>query len=424
MFRHRDHGYGRRDGGTDSSHSDQPVGVVRPVPRARRHGGDRRRLGDRVPGGPRRRRRRRRRARPRREEAAVPADGARDAGHRPVACRAAPPGRPLRRGRLDVHRRGLGRPAGHLVARRAAEGRGRRRRRRHARGGGAAVRARRQGPAQGARQEGQGAGREPARRAARRQPRPAGAAARRDRGRPQGAAARLPGPRVRHGLRAAPDLGRPPARALRRLVRVLPALGGRRQGLRGRAAQRHLPHRDRAVAGRRRDGLRRRVPAADPPDRQGQPQGSQHRAVPRRSAARHRRARPGIAVGDRLRRGRPRRDPPGAGDDRGLRRLRRPHLRARHGDRARPRAAGRARPPVGHRAPGVVHHPRGRLDRLRREPAEEVPGHLPGQLRQRPRGHLRRGAPRRPALDLARRAHLPRRQPAHQAAVVLGADHR
>ena len=52
-------------------------------------------------------------------------------------------------------------------------------------------------------------------------------------------------------------------------------------------------------------------------------------------------------------------------------------------------------PPVGQRAPGVVHDPRRRHDRLRREPAEEVPGHLPDQLRQRPRRHLRRGAARR-----------------------------
>ena len=36
-------------------------------------------------------------------------------------------------------------------------------------------------------------------------------------------------------------------------------------------------------------------------------------------------------------------------------------------------------------APGVVHHPGRRHHRLRREPAEEVPGHLPAQLRQRPR---------------------------------------
>ena len=37
------------------------------------------------------------------------------------------------------------------------------------------------------------------------------------------------------------------------------------------------------------------------------------------------------------------------------------------------------------RAPRVVHRAPRRLDRLRGEPAEEVPGHLPDQLRQRPR---------------------------------------
>ncbi len=55
-----------------------------------------------------------------------------------------------------------------------------------------------------------------------------------------------------------------------------------------------------------------------------------------------------------------------------------------HGGRARLRAAVRPRPPVGRRAPGVVHRAPRRHDRLRGEPAEEVPGHLPGQLRQRP----------------------------------------
>ena len=49
------------------------------------------------------------------------------------------------------------------------------------------------------------------------------------------------------------------------------------------------------------------------------------------------------------------------------------------------------------RAPGVVHHQARRHDRLRGEPAEEVPGHLPDQLRQRPRGHLRRVPAGRPA---------------------------
>ena len=72
-------------------------------------------------------------------------------------------------------------------------------------------------------------------------------------------------------------------------------------------------------------------------------------------------------------------------------------------------------PPLGHQPPGVVHHPRRRHHRVRREPSQEVPGHLPGQLRQRPRRHLRRGAADRPPLDGARRPGLPRRQPPHQA---------
>jgi starch synthase (maltosyl-transferring) len=46
----------------------------------------------------------------------------------------------------------------------------------------------------------------------------------------------------------------------------------------------------------------------------------------------------------------------------------------------------RAGPPLGRRAPRVVHRAPRRHHRLRGEPAEEVPGHLPGQLRQRPRG--------------------------------------
>ncbi len=68
----------------------------------------------------------------------------------------------------------------------------------------------------------------------------------------------------------------------------------------------------------------------------------------------------------------------------------------------------------------MVHDPARRLDRLRREPAEEVPGHLPDQLRQRPRGHPTGGAADRPLLDRRRGQDLPRRQPAHQAAAVLG----
>ncbi len=80
----------------------------------------------------------------------------------------------------------------------------------------------------------------------------------------------------------------------------------------------------------------------------------------------------------------------------------------------------RAGSPVGDRASGVVHDAARRLDRVRGEPAEEVPGHLSDQLRQRPGGHPRRGAPRRPALDRPGREDLPRRQSAHEAAAVLG----
>ena len=150
-----------------------------------------------------------------------------------------------------------------------------------------------------------------------------------------------------------------------------------------------------AAARGRRDGLRHRLPAADPPDRHRVPQGPEQHPHARP-------ARPRLALGDRLRRGWPRRDPPGPRHGGGLRGLRRADPRARHGGRPGPRAAGLPRPPLGQRAPRVVHRAGGRLDRLRREPAEEVPGHLPGQLRPRPRGHLRRGAADRAAVGLPR----------------------
>ncbi len=110
---------------------------------------------------------------------------------------------------------------------------------------------------------------------------------------------------------------------------------------------------------------------------------------------------------------------PDLGHDRRLRRVRPAGRRAGPRGGPRPRAAGCPRPPVGDVAPRVVHHPRRRHDRLRGEPPEEVPGHLPDQLRQRPRRHLQRGAPGGAALDVARGPHLPGRQPAHQARAVL-----
>ena len=80
---------------------------------------------------------------------------------------------------------------------------------------------------------------------------------------------------------------RPRARALRLLVRALPALVGR---LPGRRARRPAD---------RRAGLRRPLPHADPPDRRDQPQGPQQRAD-------RRPGRPRQPVGDRPRGGRPR----------------------------------------------------------------------------------------------------------------------
>ena len=162
------------------------------------------------------------------------------------------------------------------------------------------------------------------------------------------------------------------------------------------------------------DGLRRRLPPAGPPDRDHRPEG------PEQLAERRGRATP-----------------------------------ARRGRSARPRAATTPSTPTWARwptstpssrraaelglevaldlalqtspdHPWVTEHPEWfttgrRHDRVRGEPAEEVPGHLPAQLRQRSRGHLRRGAADRPALDGPRDQDLPGGQPAHQAAAVLGA---
>ena len=66
-----------------------------------------------------------------------------------------------------------------------------------------------------------------------------------------------------------------------------------------------------------------------------------------------------------------------------------------------------------------------RHDPVRREPAEEVPGHLPVRLRvRRLASALARAARRVPLLDRAGRQRLPRRQSAHQGASLLGVVHR
>ncbi len=72
------------------------------------------------------------------------------------------------------------------------------------------------------------------------------------------------------------------------------------------------------------------------------------------------------------------------------------------------------------RAPGMVHHPGGRQHRLCGKPAQEIPGHLPAELRQRPGGAVPGDPAHCPALDRPRRAPVPGGQPAHQAGLVLG----
>ena len=58
--------------------------------------------------------------------------------------------------------------------------------------------------------------------------------------------------------------------------------------------------------------------------------------------------------------------------------------RARARGRHRHRPPGLAGPPLRRDPPGVVHHPGRRHDRVCGEPTQEVPGHLPAELRQRP----------------------------------------
>ena len=169
-----------------------------------------------------------------------------------------------------------------------------------------------------------------------------------------------------------------------------------------------------AVAGH---GIRRHLHAAHPPDRRAAPQGPEQH--PDRRSARSR-----FTLGHRLEGRRPRRHPPGPRDLRGLRRLRGAGQRTRPRSGTRPCAAGGAGPPLGADQPGMVHHPGGRQHRLRGEPAEEVPGHLPPQLRQRSRGPVQGNPAHRPALGQPRSEDLPRGQSAHQARVVLGMAHR
>ena len=216
-----------------------------------------------------------------------------------------------------------------------------------------------------------------------------------------------------HPRRAVRRLGGPARGPLQRLVRAVPPVD-RRLGQEGQSGARHVRHRGEGAAAHRQDGLRRGVSAADPPDRQGAPQGPQqfgHRRTRRTSGPRGRSA---------AKKGGHDAVHPELGTIEDFDDFVTAAPRPRHGGRAGPGAAGRARPSVGQGASRVVHGAARRHHRLCGEPAEEVPGHLPDQLRQRPGGHVQRGAAGGAVLDQPRRQDLPRRQPAHQATELLG----
>ena len=75
---------------------------------------------------------------------------------------------------------------------------------------------------------------------------------------------------------------------------------------------------------------------------------------------------------------------------------------ARAGRRPRLRAQLQPRPPLGQRAPDWFRHRARRHHPLRREPAQEVPGHLSARLRHRDRGGPLGGAARRPPFWIDR----------------------
>ena len=301
-----------------------------------------------VPRGPRRRQRQRRAARPPGPQGALDADAPGRSRHRPLGGR----GHPDRRGPLDVRRRGVGRPVRDLAPRRRDQDPGRRRRRADARGGRASSSSGRRGPP----------GHRPAaRRCSTRRTRCATTS------RPvEARLAAADSPDVVATLAAHPlrdfvtaserlPLWVDRERALfSSWYEFFPRSEGARHGPEdGGDEVGHLPHGHGAAARRRGDGLRRRLPAADPPDRDDEPQGPEQHPDPRPG-------RPRLAVGDRRRRGRARRDPPRPRHDRGLRRVRGPRQRARARGGARLRPAGHARPPVGQGAPRVVHRARRR----------------------------------------------------------------
>ena len=343
-------------------------------------------------------------ASPRRHRCGHGVGGAVDGPPRQRPLRGVDRARPPRPPR--VRRRRMDRPPRIVAARRGQEDRRRCRRERRV--------ADRRGPARRRPRPGGLARRRPlARRSPTREGTPRTAAPRRPldaRRRPldrcvrQDLTARADGPTQRTAGRRR----RPPAGSHRRLVRVLSPLECRRDTTTNAARL------DRPARPRRRDGVRRRLSATDPSDRALAPEGPQRDDIAR---ARRRRQ----PVGDRLRGRRPHGCQSGPRDHRRRHRLRIGVPRPQHGTGTRHRVPVLSRPPVGDRAPRVVRETGRRQHPVRREPTQEVPGHLSDRLRVRRLAEPVASVGRRhPLLDRARGADVPRRQPSHQGLCVLG----
>ena len=176
-----------------------------------------------------------------------------------------------------------------------------------------------------------------------------------------------------HDVASFTAVGRPGASPVQRLVRAVPPFirwvqRDGRQGARGRG-----------------HGIRRPVPSAHPPDRDHRAQRPQQH--PGRRARRSRQP-----LGHRKLRRRPHCHQPRAGDGRRLLPPARGSAGQRDGGGARLRPPVLPRSSLGDRAPSMVSPPAGRDDRLCRESAEGVPGHLPSQFlaarRRRTGGHV------------------------------------
>ncbi len=319
---------------------------------------------------------------------------------------------PVRRGctrRVRIHRRGVDRPVRQLAPRGLEKGRCR---------AGGEERAARRGrtPSRGRRaREGRCPGRQPAHRrngwcaGGRHAPAgPArGAGADRSAGNPDGAARR---PLARHPVRtrAAGD-GRARTRSLWRMVRDVSALGRP-----GSKPQRHVRGSGRSAPVHRGDGFRRALPSAHPSHRPELSKGPEQHS-------RSRAGRCGEPVGDRGGGRRARCRGTRTWNDRGLRSLHRSGAPSGSRGGAGPCVPGVSRSPLRPPAPRMVPPAARRHDQVRREPAEEVPGHLPDQFRVAGMAGALAGAQTdRRVLDRARREDLPGGQSAHQALPVLG----